>query len=84
MIGINNILLYVNGYLMTTSLSGTGASLGWSGKLGKTVIGKNTGYYKYLFNGDIAMVRAYNSALSNIDIAKNYNLHANRFGLDRI
>ena len=83
-IGINNILLYVNGYLMITGLSGTGVSLVWSGGLGKTVIGKQGGYYKYLFNGDIAMVRAYNSALSNINITQNYNTHALRFGLERI
>jgi hypothetical protein len=83
-IGINNILLYVNGYLMTTSLSGTGTSLAWSGGLGKTVIGKYTGYYKYLFNGDIAMVRAYNSILSVSDIKDNYNLHSLRFGLENI
>jgi len=80
--GINTMQLYLNGDLMPLSaLSGNGGNLTWSGGLGKTVIGKGTGYYKYLFNGDIAMVRAYNSILSVDDIKKNYNLHAIRFGL---
>ena len=81
--GINTMQLYLNGDLMPTSpLSGTGVALVWSGGIGKTVIGKGAGYYKYLFNGDIAMVRAYNSILSVDDIKKNYNLHAIRFGLN--
>jgi hypothetical protein len=80
--GINTMQLYLNGDLMPLSaLSGNGGNLTWSGGLGKTVIGKGVGYYKYLFNGDIAMVRAYNSILSVDDIKKNYNLHAIRFGL---
>lgn len=83
-IGINNILLYVNGYLMTTGLSGAGPGLAWSGGIGKTVIGKPTGYYKYIFNGDIAMVRAYNSLFSATNIKDNYNLHSLRFGLENI
>ena len=82
-VGINNMLLYVNGDPMPlAALSGSGGNLAWSGGAGKTVIGKGTGYYKYLFNGDIAIVRAYNLALSITDIKENYNLHALRFSLD--
>lgn len=81
--GINTMQLYLNGDLMPLSApSGNGGNLTWSGGIGKTVIGKGAGYYKYLFNGDISMVRAYNSALSVDDIKKNYNLHAIRFGLE--
>lgn len=66
----------------TGSISGTGGNLAWSAGAGKTVIGKGVGYYKYIFNGDIAIVRAYNLALNITDIKENYNLHAIRFGLD--
>lgn len=82
-VGINNMQLYVNGDLMPTgSISGTGGNLAWSAGAGKTVIGKGVGYYKYIFNGDIAIVRAYNLALNITDIKENYNLHTIRFGLD--
>ena len=82
--GINTMQLYLNGDLMPLSaLSGNGTGLVWSGGLGKTVIGKVAGYYKYLFNGDIAMVRAYNATLTADDIKENYNLHAVRFGLTK-
>lgn len=78
------ISLYYNGdSVPNIGLLGTGTTMNWSGGIGKTTIGKSTGYYKYIFNGDIAMVRAYNSTLSADDIKKNYNLHALRFGLTR-
>ena len=79
---LSTMTLYYNGEAVAINVpSGTANTLVWSGGIGKTVIGKPTGYYKYLFNGDIAMVRAYNSNLSADDIKKNYNLHAVRFGL---
>lgn len=82
--GINDIRLYVNGINYGGTLSGSGTSLAWSGGVGKTVIGKNAGYYKYIFDGDIAMVRAYNELLSIDDVKSQYNLHAIRFGLKLI
>ena len=78
------ILIYYNGEVVpNTGPSGTATTMNWSGGVGKTTIGKSTGYYKYIFNGDIAMVRAYNSTLSADDIKENYNLHALRFGLSK-
>lgn len=82
--GINDIRLYVNGINYGGTLSGSGTSLAWSGGVGKTVIGKTAGYYKYIFYGDIAMVRAYNELLSIDDVKSQYNLHAIRFGLKLI
>jgi len=80
----STISIYYNGDITSVAaLSGSATTMNWSGGVGKTVIGKPAGYYKYIFNGDIAMVRAYNSALSADDIKKNYNLHALRFGLTR-
>lgn len=79
--GIDNISLYINGATAAGTLDGGNATgIAWSGGTGKTVIGKGAGYYKYLFDGDIAMVRAYNAALSGADIKSNYDLHARRFG----
>lgn len=77
--------LYVNGDMVSATFSGTylGPTITWSGGTGKTIIGKTSGFYKHIFNGDIAMVRAYNQALSAADIKDNYNLHAPRFGLTR-
>ena len=82
--GLNDIRLYVNGVSVSSTLSGSGTSLVWSGGLGKTVIGKTAGYYKYIFDGDIAMVRAYNESLSIDDVKSQYNLHTIRFGLKSI
>lgn len=82
--GLNNIKLYANGVLVSSGISGSAPGLAWSNGAGKTVIGKTPGYYKYTFNGDIAMVRAYNSILSDADIIQNYNLHSLRFGLGNI
>ena len=82
--GLNNITLYVNGILVSGTLSGSGTSLAWSGGLGKTTIGKGAGYYKYIFDGDISMVRAYNEELNSDNIKENYNLHVRRFGLKSI
>lgn len=77
------ILIYYNGETTPVStLSGTATTMNWSAGVGKTVIGKPSGYYKYILNGDIAMVRAYNSVLSAADVKENYNLHAKRFGLE--
>ena len=83
--GPDNFALYVNGESQTVSINGDylGSSITWSGGTGRTIIGKPSGFYKSIFNGDIAMVRAYNSNLSTDDIKKNYNLHAVRFGLTR-
>ena len=85
----NTFTFYINGESTPIELVGSEFGSGennsgivWSGGIGKTVIGKGAGYYKYIFNGDIAMVRAYNSALSANDIKENYNLHAVRFGLN--
>ncbi len=79
--GLNSITLYVNGATAAGTLSGNNSSgLAWSGGTGQTVIGKGAGYYKYLFDGSIAMVRAYNAALSGAEIKSNYDLHARRFG----
>lgn len=77
--------LYINGEAVADTTDGgyLGSTISWSGGTGKTVIGKGAGHYKYIFNGDIAMVRAYNLALSAADIKENYNLHAPRFGLTR-
>lgn len=80
--GLNDFTLYVNGVSHVGSISGGASSLVWSGGVGKTVIGKSAGYYKYLFDGDISMVRAYNEALNSDDVKNNYNLHAVRFGLE--
>ena len=81
---LSTMTIYYNGEAVPMNVpTGTANTLVWSAGIGKTVIGKPTGYYKYLFNGDIAMVRAYNSNLSADDIKKNYNLHALRFGLTR-
>lgn len=87
---LDTFTFYINGESTPIELVGSEYGSGentsgivWSGGIGKTVIGKGAGYYKYLFNGDIAMVRAYNSNLSADDIKKNYNLHALRFGLTR-
>lgn len=79
--GIDAVNIYVNGATVSGTLSGSSTTgIAWSGGTGKTTIGKGAGYYKYLFNGDIAMVRAYNAALSSADIKSNYDLHARRFG----
>lgn len=79
----STMTLYYNGEAVPMNVpSGTANTLVWSGGIGKTVIGKPAGHYKYLFNGDIAMVRAYNEVLSLNDIKENYNLHARRFGLE--
>jgi hypothetical protein len=86
---LNTFTFYINGESTPIELVGSEFGSGentsgivWSGGIGKTVIGKGAGYYKYIFNGDIAMVRAYNSALSADNIKQNYNLHAVRFGLN--
>ena len=76
------ISIYYNGEVVANvGLSGNATTMNWSGGIGKTTIGKSTGYYKYLFNGKLAIARAYNFALNAADIKKNYNLHAIRFGL---
>lgn len=79
--GIDAMNMYVNGATAAGTLSGTSTvGIVWSGGIGRTTIGKGAGYYKYIFDGDIAMVRAYNAALSGADIKSNYDLHARRFG----
>ena len=79
--GLDSISLYINGATAAGTLSGGNTTgMVWSGGTGRTVIGKGAGYYKYIFDGDIAMVRAYNAALSSADIKSNYDLHARRFG----
>ena len=76
--------LYVNGVLVPSTNSGTNTTgIAWSNGVGKTTIGKGSGYYKYIFNGKIAMTRAYNSALTANDVKLNYNLHATRFNLPK-
>jgi hypothetical protein len=78
------ISIYYNGEVVpNTGLSGTATTMNWSGGIGKTTIGKSTGYYKYIFNGKVAMVRAYNATLTAASIKENYNLHATRFGLTK-
>jgi len=77
--GLDDIRLYVNGATVSGSLSGENfGGIAWS-STGKTVIGKPSGYYKYIFDGDIAMVRAYNLELTSAEIKSNYDLHARRF-----
>lgn len=76
--------LYVNGELVPSANSGNNTTgIVWSNGVGKTTIGKGAGYYKYIFNGKIAMTRAYNSALNANDVKLNYNLHCTRFGLPK-
>lgn len=78
------ISIYYNGeFVANSGLSGTGTTMNWSGGLGKTTIGKSAGYYKYIFNGKVAITRAYNATLTAADIKENYNLHAVRFGLTK-
>jgi len=78
--GIDDIRLYVNGATVSGTLSGgNSGGISWSSGIGKTTIGKGTGYYKYIFNGGISMVRAYNLELSWEEIKSNYDLHARRF-----
>lgn len=78
------ITIYYNGEAVSNvGLSGTATTMNWSGGIGKTTIGKSTGYYKYLFNGKVAIARAYNATLSATNIKENYNLHAVRFGLTK-
>lgn len=74
------ISIYYNGEVVSNvGLSGTATTMNWNG--GNTTIGKSTGYYKYLLNGKVGMVRAYNATLTAANIKENYNLHARRFGL---
>ena len=81
---LNTFQLYVNGELIPISTSGNNTTgIVWSNGVGKTTIGKGYGYYKYIFNGNISMVRAYNSALTANDVKLNYNLHATRFNLPK-
>jgi len=81
---LDTFQLYVNGQLITSTVSGSNTTgIVWSNGVGKTTIGKGAGYYKYIFNGKIAMTRAYNENLSASDVLKNYNLHCTRFGLPK-
>jgi hypothetical protein len=80
--GLNDITLYINGDVVSGNLSGSGTSLAWSGGVGKTVIGKTAGYYKYIFDGDISILRAYNEEIDSDGVKTNYNLHAKRFGME--
>lgn len=78
------ISIYYNGEAVTNvGLSGNATTMNWSSGIGKTTIGKSTGYYKYLFNGKVAITRAYNATLTAADIKENYNLHAVRFRLTK-
>lgn len=79
---LNTFQLYVNGEFVSSTLSGGNTTgIVWSNGVGKTTIGKGYGYYKYIFDGKIAMTRVYNTTLTGADIKENYNLHARRFGL---
>lgn len=81
---LNTFALYVNGELVSSTPSGSNTTgIVWSNGVGKTTIGKGYGYYKYIFNGKIAMVRVYNSTLTANDVKLNYNLHATRFNLPK-
>ena len=68
--------LYINGQLNSTNT--TGASSYAFGSLNTFAIGGPSGDY---VNGNIAMVRVYNRALSDQEIRQNYNATKGRYGL---
>ena len=81
---LDTFSVYVNGVLIPSTNNGSNTTgIVWSNGVGKTTIGKGPGFYKYIFDGKIAMVRAYNSALTDNDVKLNYNLHATRFNLPK-
>lgn len=81
---LDTFSIYVNGVLIPSTSSGSNTTgIAWSDGVGKTVIGKGPGYYKYIFNGSISMIRCYNESLIYSDVLKNYNLHCTRFGLPK-
>ena len=76
----NTLSQYYNGSLNSAS-SATGPSIANNGKI---LIGRrwDSGILsRYLFPGDIAVIRIYNTALNSTQIAQNFNAERGRFGV---
>jgi len=72
-----NAYVYVNGELRATK----GSALSW-GFNGYGTIGKHSSGGSEYIDGEIAIVRLYDTNLSAAQILQNYNAERNRFGLD--
>jgi hypothetical protein len=72
--------LYVNGTLKNSD-SQTGTIATNNGGMSIGVYGGYAGSRGYYYNGDIAIVRVYNKALSDSEVLTNYNSLKGRFGL---
>jgi hypothetical protein len=72
--------LYVNGILKNSD-SQTGTIATNNGGMSIGVYGGYAGSRGYYYNGDIAIVRVYNKALSDSEVLFNYNALKGRFGL---
>jgi hypothetical protein len=71
----STVNIYINGVLDAT-YSRTGSQTP-----GNLRIGSDSGGTGEFFNGDLAIVRMYSSALSQSDIIQNFNAQKSRFGL---
>jgi hypothetical protein len=72
----NNVALYING-----ALSSSGANSNSITTNNPYTIGNAYDYNSEIFRGNIASVKVYNRALSNIEILQNYNAQKSRYGL---
>jgi hypothetical protein len=73
----SNAYVYINGELRATK----GSALSW-GFNGYGTIGKHSSGGSEYIDGEIAIVRLYDTNLSSTQILQNYNADRNRFGLD--
>jgi len=73
-------MLYINGILKNSD-SQTGTIATNNGGISIGVYGGYNGSRGYYYNGDIAIVKVYNKALSGTEILINYNALKGRFGL---
>jgi hypothetical protein len=72
--------LYVNGILINSD-SRTGVIATDNGGMSIGVYGGYNGSRSFYYNGDIAIVRVYNKAISDSEVLNNYNALKGRFNL---
>jgi hypothetical protein len=78
-VSVNSLETYINGTLVGTVSHAFASILNSSNNL---YLGSyNNGEYSQYFNGDIGIVRIYNSALSGSDVLRNFECNKNIYGL---
>jgi len=82
LVGVNsgsNAFIYLNGVLMATK----GSALTYT-STGTMIIGRQGELSSEYFDGSIAIVQIYNTALTQAQILQNFNAQAYRFGLNNL